>query len=156
MRKKAFLILICVLFCASVLTACAQQEEPVGYDNIGELSDAVGFDVIEPSGMPEGYALAGYYAVGTGLAQILYVNGDKELIFAMTALKKVACETDEFEQTKTVGVNGVNFEYSLSGGSVRLATARVGDYTYAIYVKSGLSEEEMKQAVIGLGLLPVS
>ena len=152
MGKKIFLILISVLFCASILTACSQTAEPVQYDSLAELSGAVGFDVINPAGMPEGYALAGYYAVGDNLAQIVYVNGNNELIFAMTTLKKVECEFGDFDETKTVGVNGVYFDYSISGGSVRLAAARVGDYTYAIYAKNGLTEDEMKQAAIGLNL----
>jgi len=152
MGKKIFLILSCVLFCASILTACAQPAQPVQYDSLSELSDAVGFDVINPAGMPDVYVLAGYYAVGGNLAQIVYVNGDNELIFAMTTLKKVECEFGEFDETKTVGVKGVYFEYSLSGGSVRLAAARMGDFTYAIYAKNGLSEDQMKQAAIGLNL----
>jgi len=141
-----------VLFCASILTACSQAAEPVQYDSLSELSDAVGFDVIDPTGMPDGYVLAGYYAVGGNLAQIVYVNGDKEIIFAMTTQKKVECEAGDFDETKTVSVDGVSFEYSLSGGSVRLAAARAGAYTYAIYAKNGLAEEEMRLAAIGLNL----
>jgi hypothetical protein len=140
------------MFCASLLSACGQEEKPVQYDSLAELSGAVGFDVINPEGMPDGYVLAGYYAVGDKLAQIVYVYGDAGLIFAMTPLKKVECSFDDFDETKTVNIDGIVYDYSLSGGSVRLAVARAGDYTYAIYAKDGLTEEEMRSAVIGLKL----
>ncbi len=152
MAKKVFVVLICVLICASLLSACKKEETPVHYDSLEELSDAVGFDVINPEGMPDGYVLAGYYAVGDHLAQVVYVRGNEELIFAMTTLKKVECDFDDFDETKTVNVGGIDYEYSLADGSVRLATARRGDYTYAVYAKNGLSEEEMRLAVIGLNL----
>jgi hypothetical protein len=152
MSKKIFPVLCCILLLAFVFTACSKTEEPVQYDSLSELSNAVGFDVVNPQSMPDGYALIGYYAVGGNLAQIAYVNGDKELIFAMTTLKKVECETGEFDQTETKDVNGIDFEYSMVGGSVVLAVARAGAYTYAIYARNGLTEEEMAQAAQGLGL----
>ncbi len=154
MGKKILLILISVLFCAGVLTSCSQPEAPVQYDSLSELSDAVGFDVINPEGMPDEYVLVGYYAVGGNLAQIVYVNGDSELIFAMTKLKKVESAFGEFDETKTVGVNGVYFDYSLSGDSVRLAVARAENFTYAIFARDGLSEDQMKKAAVGLNLIP--
>jgi|GEM_PF-3635297 len=156
MAKKILLIFICLLLLVSALTACSKPTEPVQYDSLADLSKAVGFDVIDPSGMPEGYALAGYYSVGSKLAQIVYVNGDKELIFAMTPLKKVESEFGEFDETKDIGVNGVYFDFSYADGSVRLASARAGSYTYAIYAKAGLAEEEMKAAAVGLGLSPAA
>lgn len=152
MGKKILLVFVCVLICASLFQACSEPDQPVQYDSLSELSDAVGFDVINPAGMPEEYVLAGYYAVGSNLAQIVYVNGDSELIFAMTKLKKIESEFGDFDETKTVGVNGVYFEYSLSGGRVRFAAARAGEFTYAIFARDGLSEDQMKQAAVGLNL----
>ena len=152
MAKKAFVFIFCIVICAALLSACGQEEDPVQYDSLEELSGAVDFEVINPEGMPDGYVLAGYYAVGDDLAQIVYIYGDDELIFAMTTLKKVECSFNDFDETKIVNVGGIDYEYSLFEGNVHLAVAHAGEYTYAIYSKSGLSEEEMRQAVIGLKL----
>ena len=152
MVKKSVLVLLSVLVVLSFLTACSKAEEPVLYDSLSELSDAVEFDVINPQGMPDGYALAGYYSVGRNLAQIVYVNGNEELIFAMTPLKEIECAMEGFDKTGTKDIGGVEFEYSYAGEAVLLAVARTNAFTYAIYSKNGLSEEQMTQAAQGLGL----
>lgn len=152
MSKKIMMIALCIFLCASLLTACGQTGSPVQYDSLSDLSKAVGFNVANPQNLPEGYALAGYYAVGGNLAQIAYVNGENELIFAMTTLQKVECDLGTFDETKTADVNGVSFELGLLDGSVHLAVARAGSYTYAIYSKSGLTEDAVTQMAGGLGL----
>ncbi len=152
MRKRILLIALSIFLCVFLLTACAQAGTPVQYDSPSELSKAVGFNVVNPQNVPEGFALAGYYAVGENLAQIAYLNGENDLIFAMTDLKKIECGQGAFDQTKSVDVNGVSFELSLSDGSVHLAVAHAGGYTYAIYSKSGLAEDTVVQMAGGLGL----
>lgn len=152
MSKRIILIALCIIVSASLLTACGQTGTPVQYDSLSDLSKAVGFNVVNPQNVPEGYALAGYYAVGGNLAQIAYVNGENELIFAMTTQQKVECDLGTFDEIKTVDMNGVSLELSLSGGSVHLAAARAGGYTYAIYSRSGLTEEAITQMAGGLGI----
>jgi hypothetical protein len=152
MSKRIVRIALSIILCASLLTACGETPAPVKYDSLSDLSNAVGFNVVNPIDVPDGYALAGYYAVGENLAQIAYVNGDNELIFAMTTLEKVECDLGTFDETKTAEVNGVGLELNFLGGSVHLAVARTGGYSYAIYSKNGLSEEEMIQLAGGMGL----
>ena len=151
MSKKIFSVLICALLCVFLLTSC-QSAAPMQVGSLAELSQTVGFDVVNPMNIPDGYALAGYYAAGNNLAQIVYVNGENELIFAMTSLQKVECDLGGFDQTKSVDVGGVNFDLSLSGGSVHLAVAHAGGYSYAIYSKTGLSEDEITRMAGGLKL----
>ena len=153
MSRKIWAIILCAILCAAMLTACSSDTKPVQYDSLSELSKVVGFDVADPMTLPEGYALAGYYAVGNDLAQIVYVNGDIELIIAKTTLQKVECDFGEFEETKAVDVNGVSFDFSLSGGTVRLAVARAGGFSYAIYSKTGLTEPEMTDVAKSLALV---
>ena len=152
MSKRIILITLCVMVSASLLSACGQTATPVQYDSLSDLSKAVGFQVVNPQNIPEGYALAGYYAVGENLAQIAYVDGENGLIFAMTTLQKVECDLGTFDETKTVDINGLNLVLSLAGGTIHLAFARSGGYTYAFYSRSGLTEEEVAQLAGGLGL----
>ncbi|MEI6101852.1 MAG: DUF4367 domain-containing protein [Eubacteriales bacterium] len=110
------------------------------------------FDVINPRYVPEGYTFTGYYAQGKNVAQIVYVKGNDQLIFVMTTSKKVESDLGPFEETKSVAAGNVTFSMSLTGGLVHLAVAHVGQYIYAIYTKSGISEDEATRMAQGLDI----
>ncbi len=147
MRKKWMPVLMLLLACMIALTACAGNTR---YASLTELSKAVEFDVVSPGYVPDGYKAAGYFAQGKNIAQVVYVDGDKQLIFVMTTSKKVECDLGPFEKTKQVTAGGVQFTMSLTGGLVHLAVAQEGKYNYAIYSKTGISEEVATQIAQGL------
>lgn len=147
MRKKFIPVIILLLICILALTACSDNTR---YASLSELSKAVEFNVVKPSAVPDGYKAAGYFSQGKNIAEIVYVNGDKQLIFVMTTSKKVECDLGPFEQTKTVQAGNVPFTMSLSDGLVNLAVAQVGEYNYAIYSKTGISEADATRMAKGL------
>lgn len=149
MRKKFISVFILFLVCALVLTACSGNTR---YKNLAELSKAVEFTVVQPAVVPDGYTAAGYFANGKNIAEIVYVNGDKQLIFVMTTSKKVECDLAPFEETKDVKAGGTLFTLSLSGGLVHLAVAQAGVYNYAIYSKTGISESDATRMAEGLNI----
>jgi hypothetical protein len=149
MRRKFIPVLILFLVCVLALTACSGNTR---FASLDELSKNVQFTVLNPTVVPDGYTAAGYFAQGSNIAEIVYVNGDKQLIFVMTTSKKVESDIGTFEQTKNVQAGGVPFTMSLSGGLVHLAVAQVGVYNYAIYSKTGITEADAMSMAAGLNL----
>lgn len=142
---KKILAVAMTAVCVLALAGCGAKINgtPQRYDDTKSLSTAVDFKVIQPGYIPEGYALAGYYAVENKIAEILYVSGEEELIFAMTKAKNVASDLGEFDSEQEYEFNGNTFTYSMRGGVVHLIVSNKNDMKYIIYSKNGI---EVSQA----------
>lgn len=145
MKNKIWALIAVLIICSLFLCACSSKisGELVRYDDIKSLSEAVGFQVRGPSVLPDGYALAGYFAVEDKIAEILFVRGEEEIIFVMTEAKDVQMESGICEEEKKIELGGNEFTFDITDGKVYLATTRKDGLTYAVYSNSGMSEEDM-------------
>ena len=147
MNKRILPILICILICFALFVSCDQVDSssPIQYDDIYELAEKVGFKIVEPTYIPDGYALAGYFSMDKKIAEIVYADGEEKLIYAMTSIKKIESDFDEFDETKDIEIDGLKAEVNLIGGKAHLGILYGKVYNYAFYSKLGLEEAVMKQ-----------
>ena len=141
---KKILIVVLTVILIIFAAGCSTKIDgtPQRYDDTRSLSAAVEFDVIQPGYIPEGYVLSGYYAVENKIAEILYINGEEELIFAMTKAKNVISDMGEFEKEQEYEFNGNKFVYSMNGDNVHLIVSYRNDMNYVVYSKSGLTTNQ--------------
>ena len=153
MFKRVFLGVLCIIMSLAA-AGCVQKISgtPVRYDNLDELSAVVGFDVIEPAVLPEGYVLAGYFAIEDKVAEVLYMNGDNELIYAMSSVKNIESDIADIDQVKTEEIAGKQFELSYKDGYILLAVTEQDGFTYTIYTQAGLSTGEFNLIAAGIAL----
>ena len=155
MKKKIFSAAVLIIIALMIFAGCEPiKGEPVPYDEIEELSEAVGFEVIEPASLPEGYIKSGYFSVGGAVAEILYMSGDNQIIYAMSKVKNITSDIDDYDEIQETDINGHKAKLTLKDGYVMLGVMRIGDYTYSIYSQSGLSTGEFKLIADTFGMKP--
>ena len=155
MNRKAATVIALLLIAVIIFAGCEPiQGEPVPYDDIVELSEAVGFDVLEPASLPDGYVLSGYYCVGDAVAELLYMSGDNQIIYAMSKVKNITRDIEDYDEIVEQDINGHKAKLTLKDGYVMLGVMQIGDYSYSIYSQSGLSVGEFKLIADTFGMKP--
>ena len=155
MSRRSILITVLILVIVMVFSSCEPiQGKPVPYDSIDELSEAVGFTVLEPASLPEGYVLNGYFCVEDAVAELLYMSGDNQIIYAMSKVKNIASDITDYDEIEETEINGHRAKLTLKDGYVMLGTMQIGDFTYSIYSQSGLSTGEFKLIANTFGMKP--
>ena len=155
MNRKAVSVIALLIIAVIIFAGCEPiKGEPVPYDDIDELSEAVGFTVLEPASLPEGYVLTGYYCVGDAVAELLYMSGDNQIIYAMSKVKNITSDIEDYDEIVEQDINGHRAKLTLKDGYVMLGVMQIGDYSYSIYSQSGLSTGEFKLIAETFGLKP--
>ena len=156
MKKKYLGIIILTVMCIMVFSGCSEpiSGEPVAYDSADELSEAVGFEVLEPASLPEGYIKSGYFSLDDSVAEILYMSGANQIIYAMSKVKNIECDIEDYDEIVVTEIDGHKVELMLKDGYVLLGVMTKGEYTYSIYAPSGLSEGEFELIAKGFGNKP--
>ena len=150
-RFPGFIILLAAV--VVLFAGCADpiMGTPVAYDSLTELSDAVGFDVLEPTSLPESYVKAGYFCMDGVVAEILYMSGENQIIYAMTQIKNIKSDVAEYDEVKETQIDGHNVRLTLKDGYVMLGVMEKDGFTYSIYTQAGLSEGEFELIAKGFG-----
>lgn len=144
MKKKCLSILVILVIIIMLFAGCSQpiEGQPVAYDSLAELSQKVGFDVVEPVTIPATYVKSGYYCLGDSVAEILYLSGDNQIIYAMSQIKNVKSDIEDYDEITEININGSKAKLTLKDGYVMLGVVEKGEFAYSIYSQTGLSQGE--------------
>ena len=80
------------------------------------------------------------------------MNGDNELIYAMSSVKNIESDIADIDQVKTEEIAGKQFELSYKDGYILLAVTEQDGFTYTIYTQAGLSTGEFNLIAAGIAL----
>jgi hypothetical protein len=158
--KKLFLIVICAVM-ALALAACGGQKansDPTasGQEQTGSLGgaqipnpfidcktleeaqDIAGFDIALPGSMPEGYSMSPIRAVKDTMIEIIYQSGSDEIrIRKGVGSEDISGAYNEFSETGTVTVGGLQVAMKGDGGKVNVASWFDGGHAFSITVNLG-------------------
>ena len=121
------------------------------YDSKDDAAQAAGFDFTVPdeiSGCSEkSYRVLS--AEGDVMFEIIYAFGEDETarIRKAPGADDVSGDYNEYAETETVDVDGGSVTMKGADGLVKLAVWTNGDYSYALSVESGLSQNDMAALV---------
>ena len=121
------------------------------YDSKDDAAQAAGFDLAVPdeiSGCSEkSYRVLS--AEGDVMFEIIYASGEDETarIRKAPGADDVSGNYTVYAETETVDVGGVRVTMKGADGFVKLAVWTNGDYSYALSVESGLSQNDMAALV---------
>ena len=116
-----------------------------------DAAQAAGFDLTVP-GEISGCSEKSYRvlnAEGDVMFEIIYASGEDETarIRKAPGANDVSGNYNEYAETETVDVGGVRVTMKGADGLVKLAVWTNGDYSYALSVESGLSQNDMAALV---------
>ena len=119
------------------------------YDSKDDAVQAAGFDLPdEISGCSEkSYRVLS--AEGDVMFEIIYASGEDETarIRKAPGADDVSGDYNEYAETETVDAGGVSVTMKGKNGLVKLAIWTNGNYSYALSVESGLSQNDMAALV---------
>lgn len=121
----------------------AQNDDIVNVSSIEELSDTVGFEVNNISGLPFEVEQTEYTAYWQEMAQVSYAGEGQTLIY-----RKSVGEEDnsgdytDYKNCINIEANHISAQLKGNGESYNLAIWNVDGYSYSIYSENGLSAEE--------------
>ena len=121
------------------------------YDSKDDAAQAAGFDLAVPdeiSGCSEkSYRVLS--AEGDVMFEIIYASGEDETarIRKAPGADDVSGDYNEYAETETVDAGGVSVTMKGKNGLVKLAIWTNGNYSYALSVESGLSQNDMAALV---------
>ena len=121
------------------------------YDSKDDAAQAAGFDLAVPdeiSGCSEkSYRVLS--AEGDVMFESIYASGEDETarIRKAPGADDVSGDYNEYAETETVDVDGGSVTMKGEDGLVKLAVWTNGDYSYALSVESGLSQNDMAALV---------
>jgi len=113
-----------------------------------ELSEMVGFDVVDVPSLMSASDKTTYMALGKELAEIKYNSGSQTVTFRKSA--KMDDNSGDYNSYSTVKVITVNMDsVTLKGndGNYNLAVWSKGEYSYSLHFTEMVTEEAVKQIV---------
>jgi hypothetical protein len=114
----------------------------VSYNTVGELSEAVGFTVIEIQKLPFDAASVKYTSFWGDLAEIEYTGADNTAIVRMAAGDEdVSGYSDEFTSVESQVVNGYDVTMKGNKDQYLLAVWKNGGYSYSLQFIEPVSEQ---------------
>lgn len=115
----------------------------VAYENVSEMSAAVGFEVKAPDsadGLPVDYCQA-----MDGLAEVDYSDGSRSIIVRKgKGTEDLSGDFNTYKEEGTLTVAGQSLTTKGGDGIINLAVWTDGEYTYSINSSDGLSAEAVK------------
>ena len=135
------------------------QEPPVIGNNdivevssVEELSETVGFDVVEPGNLPFEPESVVYTAYWTEMAEITYSNDEKTAVFRKgIGSDDVSGDYNSYELTSKISLNDIKTTLKGNGETYTLAIWTDGEFAYSLSLSEGIGETgwiEMLQTII--------
>lgn len=135
------------------------QEPPVIGNNdivevssVEELSETVGFDVVEPGNLPFEPESVVYTAYWTEMAEITYSNDEKTAVFRKgIGSDDVSGDYNSYELTSKISLNDIKTTLKGNGETYTLAIWTDGEFAYSLSLSEGIGEAgwiEMLQTII--------
>lgn len=121
-------------------------------DDISELNKKLGFDIREPSYLPQNTTLSEVqcYKLYTGVLK--YISEYDMLTFCVCEgdVTPLLFDADKYEKSAKKSVGDITAVYYTDGkGKVMLAQWYAGGYTHQIFSETGIKEDTMEMMIIG-------
>jgi hypothetical protein len=159
--KKAMVILLSTTLLLS-LTACknfstkneastlSEEGRPALSNNVAlpnpfidcatieEAEKIVGFKISTPHILPEGYTQASIQAIENGIVQIIYTNGENEIIYRQgKGNADISGDFNEYTEKNIEELNHIQVILEGDSGNVKKATWQDDKFTFSITVNNG-------------------
>ena len=129
----------------------ATNNSIVDCSSLGELSDAVGFEVGEVNTFHFNVQQTTYASFWGKTAQISYVGGDNTLVFRMSAgSEDNSGNYNDYSDVKSCSAGDYTVTIKGDNGQYYLAVWEYDGYSYSINIPNGVSEEELLKVVLSV------
>jgi len=142
--KKLLSIMICAVM-AFYLVACggnltptengaAQIPNPfVECDSISDAEEIAGFSILEPEMIPANFELEKILVIKDELVEILYKNGEAELIFRQgKGDSDISGDYTVYDENNELNIGDIVVETKGNSGKVNVAIWTSGEFSFAI------------------------
>lgn len=121
------------------------------YETLQEAKTAVGFKVMVPTKIPEGYMQNGIYAVENNMVEIIYSNGVNQIRFRQgKGNEDISGDYREYSEVNTTTINGVEVTTKGNNSQVNVAIWTNGDYAFSIAFDSlevGIENDKITEMI---------
>lgn len=126
------------------------NEPPVSENNnivevssVEELSETVGFEVVEPGNLPFEAKNIVYTAYWAEMAEIIYINDDQTAVFRKgIGSDDVSGDYNSYELTGEISVNDINATLKGNGETYTMAIWTDAEFSYSLSLSEGIGEAE--------------
>lgn len=110
----------------------------VDCETIADAEKLAGFTVILPKTIPDGYTQKTIEAVKDDMVQIIYENGENQLVFRQAkGSDDISGDSTEYKENSTLTIGTLKVTTKGNGGKINLATWVNGEYSFAISANLG-------------------
>ena len=129
----------------------AQIPSPfIEYQTIQEAEETVGFNVMLPKNLPEGYTQNTIYVIENDLIEVNYLKDENEICFRQgKGDSDISGDYREYDEISTIMMDELEITTKGNNGKVNVATWTNGEHTFAISVKS-LEDDMQKDIMIDM------
>lgn len=105
---------------------------------IDEAEKIVGFEISTPHILPEGYTQTSIQAIENGIVQIIYTNGEDEIIYRQgKGNADISGDFNEYTEKNIEELNHIQIILEGDAGYVKKSTWQDGNFTFSITVNNG-------------------
>ena len=120
-----------------------ESSDIVEVSSVEELSETVGFEVVEPGNLPFEPESVVYTAYWTEMAEITFTGNDQTAVFRKgVGTDDVSGDYNVYELTDEISVDGINATLKGSGDTYTLAIWTDGAFAYSFSLSEGTGETE--------------
>ena len=157
--KRLFAVIMMLLTILS-LAACGNStdsDEPdiigmpnpfTDFDTLAEAEAQTGFDITLPDAIGSSDKRI-YRAMNDEMLEVIYMNGEDETgrVRKARGSEDISGDYNEYAETETVSVGGVDVLLKGDAGLVKLAVWTNDGYAYSVSSEAGLTADEMTELV---------
>lgn len=120
-----------------------ENNDIVEVSSAKELSETVGFEVVEPGNLPFEPESVVYTAYWAEMAEIVYTNGEQTAVFRKgIGSDNISGDYNSYELTSKILVNNINATLKGNGETYTLAIWRDGEFAYSLSLSGGIGQAE--------------
>ena len=122
------------------------------FDTLAEAEKQTGFYITLPDAIGSSDNKI-YRAMNNEMLEVIYVNGEDETgrVRKARGSEDISGDYNEYAETETVSVGGVDVLYKGDAELVKLAVWTNDGYTYSVSSEAGLTADEMTALVSAVG-----
>ena len=120
-----------------------ENNDIVEVSSVEELSETVGFEVVELGNLPFEPESVVYTAYWAEVAEIVYTSGEQTAVFRKgIGSDDVSGDYNSYELTSEISVNDINITLKGNGETFTLAIWTDGEFAYSISLSEGIGDAE--------------
>ena len=159
MMKKLFAVIMMLLtilsFAACGNSSDSAETDIIGmpnpftdFDTLAEAEEQTGFDITLPDAIGSSDNKI-YRAMNDEMIEVIYVNGEDETgrIRKARGSEDISGDYNEYAETETVSVGGIDVLLKGDAGLVKLAVWTNDGYAYSASSEAGMTADEMMALV---------